>query len=235
MKIALCLSGVIGSSNRWSEGKELDYSIGYEYLNNAIMKHADVDVFIHSWSNQHEEGLTKLYKPVDSIFETQIDFGYDNPKSFAIMSQGYTKKTAVRLALNYSIKNNFEYDFVVLTRLDLAWIKQIDFNNLNVSNIYAAGPEVYGKINDFFFIANSCNIEKLVNVYNELSVLEDLTISETKGTIAPSYHRAVWKHLQRSNLLNITKYILYRPWGNPKWDGDVRLLRLDPNVKYLNE
>lgn len=235
MKIALCLSGVIGSSNRWSNGKELDYSIGYEYLNNAIMKHADVDVFIHSWSSQHKKGLTELYKPVDSIFETQIDFGYDNPKSFAIMSQGYTKKTAVRLALNYEIKNNFTYDFIILTRLDLAWIKQIDFNNLNPTNIYTAGPEAYGKINDFFFIANSCNMEKLVDVYDELPILEDLTITETKGTIAPSYHRAVWKHLQRSNLLNLTKYILHRPWGNPKWEGDVRLLRLDPNVKYLNE
>ena len=151
------------------------------------------------------------------------------------MSQGYTRKTAVRLALNYEIENNFEYDFILLTRFDLAWFKQFNFNQLDTSKVYAAGPEAHRKINDFFFLANSKNMEILTDTYDYLPELENLNINETNGTIAPSFHRAVWKHLQKSNLLHLTKYIMHRPWGNPKWEGDIRLLRLDPNVKYINE
>ena len=235
MKVALCLSGIVGSNQRWGKGYDLDYSIGYEHLKNSVIDQANVDVFIHSWSQEHEEGLCKLYNPVRSIFEKQVDFGYSNPKSFAIMSQGYTRKTAVRLALNYEIENNFEYDFILLTRFDLAWFKQFNFNQLDTSKVYAAGPEAHRKINDFFFLANSKNMEILTDTYDYLPELENLNINETNGTIAPSFHRAVWKHLQKSNLLHLTKYIMHRPWGNPKWEGDIRLLRLDPNVKYINE
>ena len=232
MKIALCLSGVVGSNQRWGKGYDLDYSIGYQHLKNAVIDN-NVDVFIHSWSQEHEEGLCKLYNPVNSIFEKQVDFKFTNPKSFAIMSQGYTRKTAVRLALNHAIENDFEYDFIIVTRFDLAWFKQINFNELDTSKIYAAGPEASGKINDFFFIANSKNMEILTDSYDVLPELENLNKGETGGTIAPSYHRAVWEHLRRSNLLSVTKYIFHRPWGSPRWEGDIRLLRLSPEVKYL--
>jgi hypothetical protein len=231
MKVALCLSGVIGSLNRWGKGNDIDYNEGYKYLKESIISRADTDIFIHSWSKNYEKELCELYKPVNSLFEEQIDFQYTNPKSFAIMSQGYTRKASVELALN----SNIEYDFIVLTRFDLAWFKPIDFNVLDNTKIYAAGPEANGKINDFFFIANKNNMKKLVDSFNYLDSLENLNIKETKGTIAPSYHRAIWKHLQKLNLLPITKYIMHRPWGNPAWVGDIRLLRLDPNIQTLNE
>tara|TARA_Y100001972_G_scaffold18773_2_gene21486 strand:+ start:929 stop:1624 length:696 start_codon:yes stop_codon:yes gene_type:complete len=227
MKVALCLSGIVGTKQKFGKGCDLDYSIGYEYLKDAIIKNADVDIFIHSWSIAHRDGLCKLYNPVDCIFEKQVDFGYSNPKSFATLSQAYTRKTSVRLALNYEIKNNFKYDFIVLTRFDLAWFKKINFKELNKDKIYAAGPEAYGKINDLFFIANSSNMEILTNCYDKLPMLENL------NSFDPSFHRAVWKHLNNSNLLPITKYIFNRPWGSSRWIGDVRLLRLDPNVKFL--
>lgn len=235
MKVALCLSGIVGSKQKFGKGFDLDYSVGYRYLKNAIIDKADVDVFIHSWSESHKDGLCDLYNPVDCVFEKQVDFNYSNPKSFAILSQAYTRKASVNLALSYEIKNNFKYDFVLLTRFDLAWFKSFNFKELDTSKIYAAGPEAFGKINDFFFLANSKNMETLVNVYDYLPELENLNINEVSGTIAPSYHRAVWKHLQKSNLLPITKYIMHRPWGNPAWVGDIRLLRLDPNIQTLHE
>ena len=116
MKVALCLSGMVGSSQRWGDGEQLDYRISYDYLKEVIINQCDVDIFIHSWSVEHEKELCNLYKPKDFLFEKQVDFKYKNPKSFAIMSQGYTRKSSVRLALNYEITNNINYDFIVLTR-----------------------------------------------------------------------------------------------------------------------
>jgi hypothetical protein len=230
MKVALCLSGMVGSSQRWGDGEQLDYRISYDYLKEVIINQCDVDIFIHSWSVEHEKELCNLYKPKDFLFEKQVDFKYKNPKSFAIMSQGYTRKSSVRLALNYEITNNINYDFIVLTRFDLAWFKKFNFDTMDKSKIYALGPEAHGKINDFVFISNPKNMEMLNDSYDKLSELEDLTKSETKGTVAPSYHRAIWKHLNKTGLLSKTEYIFNRPWGNPKWEGDVRLLRLHPNA-----
>ncbi len=229
-KIALCLSGVVGSVERWGKGNDLDFYEGYKHLKKAIIRNANTDIFIHSWSKKYEKELCKLYKPVNSFFEKQIDFKYQNPKSFAIMSQGYTRKSSVKLALDH----DKEYDFIVLTRFDLAWFKSINFNNLDKTKIYAAGPAADGKINDLFFIANKHNMKKLVESYDHIESLEDLNNKETGGTIAPSYHRVVWKHLKKINLLQKVEYILERPWGDSAWVGDVRLLRLDPNVRILN-
>ena len=230
-KVALCLSGVVGSLKRWGQGDDIDYRQGYEHLKKAIIDNANTDVFIHSWSKEYEKELSKLYKPVKSLFENQIDFKYQNPKSFAIMSQGYTRKSAVELALEHGK----EYDFLVITRMDLAWFKSIDFNKLDKSKIYAAGPKADGKINDLFFIANKNKMRELVESFNHIESLEDLNIDETGGTIAPSYHRVVWKHLKKVNLLKDVEYILNRPWGDSAWVGDVRLLRLDPNVLTLKK
>ena len=232
-KVALCLSGFVGSVKRWDPwlGDDLDYHQGYRYLKKAIIDNANTDVFIHSWSKKYEKELCKLYKPVNSLFEDQIDFKYPNPKSFAIMSQGYTRKSSVQLALDH----DKEYDFLVITRMDLAWFKSINFNNLDNSKIYAAGPKADGKINDLFFIANKNNMKKLVESFNYIESLEDLNMEETGGTIAPSPHRVIWKHLKNINLLKDVEYILHRPWGDSAWVGDVRLLRLDPNLQTLKK
>ena len=74
MKIALCLSGFIGNVNKWIDGEEIDYNYGYKYLNDAILSYGDVDVFIHSWSVPHEDGIKKLYNPVKSVFEPNKQF-----------------------------------------------------------------------------------------------------------------------------------------------------------------
>ena len=60
MKIALCLSGYIGNVDKWIKGEEIDYNYGYKYIKEAILDGYDVDVFIHSWSVPHEEGLKQL-------------------------------------------------------------------------------------------------------------------------------------------------------------------------------
>ncbi len=68
MKVALCMSGFIGNAEKWLGCQELDYIYGYKYISDSILNQGDSDVFIHSYSTEHEEGLNNLYKPVKSVF-----------------------------------------------------------------------------------------------------------------------------------------------------------------------
>ena len=74
MRIALCLSGLIGNAEKWLQGAELDYRYGHLYLKKSILDFGNVDVFIHSYSLEHQEGIEQLYKPVVSVFEPNLDF-----------------------------------------------------------------------------------------------------------------------------------------------------------------
>jgi hypothetical protein len=70
-RIALCLSGFVGTTGKHNCGEEIDYHYGYEnYMHQSILSYGDVDVFIHSWSVEHSDGLGELYKPVKSVYET---------------------------------------------------------------------------------------------------------------------------------------------------------------------
>jgi len=85
-KIALCLFGNVG--NRQNSGhrslnsdvtKESELAstnpqIAFGSIKKQIIDKYDADVFIHSWSTSHENELKKLYNPITSVFEKQIDF-----------------------------------------------------------------------------------------------------------------------------------------------------------------
>jgi len=76
MKVALCFYGLVGSKvGKNGQGEDLDPKIAYElYKKNIIDKNDQVDVFIHSWSYDHKDRLTDLYKPKKACVENQVDF-----------------------------------------------------------------------------------------------------------------------------------------------------------------
>ena len=74
MKIALCLTGLLGGlEGRNGSGKTIDPRNGFYWYYKNLLKDNDVDVFFHTWGNQSEE-LIKLYSPKKYLFEEQIDF-----------------------------------------------------------------------------------------------------------------------------------------------------------------
>lgn len=85
-KIALCLFGNVGNKKnsghrslnsnvtKESELASTNPHIAFNSIKKQIIDKYDTDVFIHSWSINHEDKLKKLYNPVASIFEKQIDF-----------------------------------------------------------------------------------------------------------------------------------------------------------------
>lgn len=128
MKVALCLHGLF-SSTQDSTSNGYD---GWEYIKEHILDVADVDVFIHSWEQERQETIKKLYKPVKSIFEPQKDFTpfvLDNelyslpnpPRSpQSVLSHLYSVAEAVKLVY----EDNTHYDIVIKSRFDLGRINR---------------------------------------------------------------------------------------------------------------
>ena len=253
MKVALCLSGFIGNINKWIDGPEIDYHYGYEeYIKKNILQGYDVDVFIHSWSTTHKDGITKLYNPKDSLFEPNIDFKLrgviekkqlPTPYSYAVKSMWYSRKKSIELVEAYEKQNSMKYDFVLLTRFDIALFKKFKFEQYDSDKIYIAGPvlgkrlpnghTIPHKINDMYFLANTKNMKKIVGLYE---TYEDIAVKENNNwpLESVSSHVVITNHFLNEGLFSITDTLFDRVWqSSTAWSGDVRFLRSDPNVKIL--
>ena len=178
MKIAFCLHGNVGclytnkGAFKWSE--DVDYRIGYSHFKKHIFdNNPQVDVFIHSWSKQYEDGINKLYKPKNSIFETQKEFnatGRDKIGTLrkkVTLSRWYSARESIRLKKEYEEKNNFKYDYVVSIRFDLLFLKDLNFSSLtDTSLLYVPFNDNYmshnPRIVDYFFFSNSENMDLFI-------------------------------------------------------------------------
>ena len=249
-KIALCLSGFIGSSGKWISGKEIDYNYGYDYIKFGILDNADVDVFIHSYSTNHKKGILDLYNPKKSVFEENKQFTIlgkkrdelPDPYAFSIKSMWYSRKRSVELAIDYERENNIAYDHILLTRFDIAFFKKFEFEKYDSSKLYIAGPiktiqsngeEYATKVNDVYFMGNSKTMSEVIDVYNTYE-----NIAKQENPDYPmervSSHKIMTYHLGEKGLFDNIDCALERPWGSSmKWYGDIRFLRADPNLKYI--
>ena len=70
MKVALCLSGLVGYSTKSGKGNPIDYRLAYQHFKKNISDNQiELDVFMHSWSVDYKSELIECYKPKDYIFE----------------------------------------------------------------------------------------------------------------------------------------------------------------------
>ena len=176
MRVALCLHGVVGHlyTNKpdriWTE--DVDYRIGLEHYRRHLFAVNDrVDVFIHSWSTQYAERLTRDYQPRRQIFETQIDFKQDTLPLNFLKSRWYSTQAVVELKKQYEQDQGFTYDWVMLSRFDLALLRDLDFKKYDRNIFYAARHgAIDGQKNDgwcdLFFFANSTDIDRFASLYD---------------------------------------------------------------------
>ena len=179
MRVALCLCGVVGNvyidKKEYSYHSDVDYRIGLEhYRNHLFSEQYDVDVFVHSWSTQHKEGISKDYQPKLSLFEEQIDFGLETKRLNFTKSRWYSTKRVVELKRQYEEANDFEYDWVLLSRFDLCLLKDLDFSMYNRDTFYAPHDCYDPKKSyespmflDYWFFSNSKNMDKFSILYDK--------------------------------------------------------------------
>ena len=154
-KVALCISGKVGNKEGHTGLKKSDFSIlnkGFHHYKKHIIDKNDADVFIHCWDKEFEEEIIKLYKPKKYIFEEQKLFkipryvkGSQRPWQFknaftrnqSTYSKWYSNKIVNSLRREYEEEVNMKYDFVMTTRFDIAFEKDVIFNQFNNQYFYA--------------------------------------------------------------------------------------------------
>lgn len=191
MKIALCLTGLIGCEDGiksyLGQSSKKVLTTAFNHTKKHILHNNDVDVFIHSWELSSQEDILNLYKPKSYKFEKQIvfkDIGnlpQGNPRVQAHFSKWYSIMEAMKLKESYEVENKFTYDFVIQTRFDLLWLQDINFSNFDTNTFHI--PHVIkngqpwgwptgwcnNEIGDLFFFSNSKNMDNFSQLYKHIN------------------------------------------------------------------
>src|SRR6185295_12151438 len=173
MRVALCLYGVVGhlytneQRRTWSE--DVDYRIGLEHYRRHLFAVNDcVDVFIHSWSTKYAKNIIRDYRPKKHLFQTQIDFEKRTTALNFLKSRWYSTKAVVELKKAYEREHGFKYDWVMLSRFDLALLRDLDFAQCDKQLFYAArhAPGDGSPFCDLFFFGNSSHVDLFASLYD---------------------------------------------------------------------
>jgi len=216
VRIAVCYFGLVGGVlGKSGYGHNISPEIGYYYYKkNLLNQNENVDIFMHSWSVNSKDELIDIYKPKKYIFQNQIHFNpwklipyqifhlrellpiflmnyakifkklYYN--SFISQSYWYSIKSSINLAKKYEKENKFKYDYIFVTRFDVAFFTEIIFRNYDPEYFYVSNrnhgpkfPSIYEWIpnknswddayGDLWYFSNSDNIGKLGNIYDNLT------------------------------------------------------------------
>ena len=158
VKIALCLCGLTGNINNYGIGSCLNNEFAYNHYKKHILNiNKNVDVFIHSWSVNSKEEIIKLYKPVDQQFEPQEFFNRDseyiqiNKEFFCVESRVNSILRCLALVKNHESKCKFKYDYIFVSRFDIALLSDILFEKLPKNRLVISHWNDRGKKNNHLF------------------------------------------------------------------------------------
>ncbi len=209
MKIAFCLYGLVGSATqKYGVGRDVDYRIGHHFNKKHIFdQNDDIDTFIHSWSTNHEEGLIETYEPKSYVIEEQIDFKQSSIRQNSFASRWYSLAMANQLKSIYEEENDFKYDWVILSRFDYIFNKDINLKDWDSDNFYishiqecidgACVCDNWGMYSDPWFIGNSSDVDLFSTLYENLS--------SYKG----HSHKDTLQHIQKTGLKPRLKHKFY--------------------------
>ena len=198
MKIALCLHGYIKNAEGNNAIKK-----SFEYIENKLIKKFNVDVFCHSWDISNQNTYENMYGKIskNAKFENQINFkdfdicknqswfdlGFDRQSTMyhsniieRHLSFLYSRNEAIKMAINYSNENNFNYDSIIVGRFDLGTRGKSTpqkyyatnfnfFEKSDMSNIHFAFWDQFNHgLPDHWFYGDSSCIEKVGNLYDNI-------------------------------------------------------------------
>lgn len=178
MKIALCLHGRSSGISR--KGLKVDWQGGFDHYkrhilipNKIINPFNRVDVFLHTDTAQKSE-IESAYQPRMAIFEEDKQFindpiirtipsfnlvndphvhAYNAPTAAehqSICAKWYSAQQSIRLKRQYEQQHNFQYDWVMQGRFDMAWQTDVIFAHFdpryfwvpNWETAYVNGKEI---------------------------------------------------------------------------------------------
>lgn len=222
MKVALCLSGIVGTDDKYGSGeKTINYKIGLKHFKERVFDVNDsVDVFFHTWSTDYEDRLKQAYNPVSYKSESQPFFS-EIPRQQAI----YCRWKGIKEVINLVKESGNEYDFILLTRFDIAFLVDFKFEKYDNSKFYVQGPPgppsngLY-LINDLWFFSNQ---EKMITFSN----LFDILGTDKYILHKDSNHELVRRYLLETGLHQNLQYIFKREWtgAHGKLSSDTPLVR----------
>ena len=216
MRIAFCLYGLVGSATeKYGLGADIDYRIGHHLNEKYIFdKNDTIDVFIHSWSTDYEKGLVDVYKPKNYIIEKQIDFKQSSVRQNSIASRWYSLAMVNQLKSLYEEENDFKYDWVMLSRFDYVFNKDLIFKDLDNKYFYnshilecvggSCKCDSYGAYSDPWFFGNSSDIDLFSTMYEKWG-----TYCTTPGVLLHSSHKETLHHIKQTGLKSRLKHIFY--------------------------
>ena len=249
MKIALCLHGLIGSKHpgkSWSKwgGEQEVLDECYASFSKHFLSKVDVDVFFHTWDEEYENQLVEKFQPKLYKIEPQKvwadedmvewkQYQADDERVQAHYSRWYAAKEVNSLKNKYEFENNFKYDFVMLSRFDMIWTRDIFFNTYNPSHFYIPGThDAHGnpfgwpnshhgnEVADLWQISSSENMDKFCTMYDNINIYINEGCPIWKGI---SSHMLVKYHLQKLELLPNKIGVLYNDMSS--YLGDFLLYR----------
>ena len=195
MKTAICFYGLVGGKNnfqkthKWMNFKNSDdfCEIAHRhYKNHIFLKNNNIDIFVHTWSVDYKEVIESLYNPISSEYQEQKTFDqrprHFDPKAdrkiWGAFSRWYSTKKVIDLKKQHERENKFTYDCVMLTRFDIAFMRDLCFEDYNMENFYAAGQKNKNHVHvtsdkyvaDWWFFSNSKNMDDFCNLYEDMSI-----------------------------------------------------------------
>ncbi len=156
--------------------------------------------------------LCKFFKPI--VYKKMMMTKYE--ESFRAYSRWYSSKKSLELKKIYEDENSFKYDVVMISRFDVAFFSDLNFEQYDMKYFYTShwndlplegqDKEFANLVNqyegkrliDFWFFSNSVNMDKFSKLYNRI---EDYSID---------VHYASKQHVDRVIGKDKIRYIFYR-------------------------
>lgn len=171
MRIALILRGINYTENYLHRDGKKPHHINFMDVANTVKSNViqsfsnmghTVDVFVHTYYSNKMTELLEFYKPVKSIFTSYrlMNIGSDQEgvKEPMLIERHLE---IVNMVEHYEKDFNFNYDAIVITRLDLYFYKamhelQLDFSCVNIPFWHIARPHnaanIFSSEDNFIFL-----------------------------------------------------------------------------------
>ena len=224
MKIAYCISGVVGGLKGKSGERLAGSSMVLNLSATSTQKHVidtnpEIDIFIHTWNDDLVDEMTNYYSPKKIVAEPQKIFEIpkhlpNNSRVQNHYSRWYSNQRVIELKSCYETENKFTYDLVIVTRFDLWWAVDIDFSVYDPSffwvpvvyHNYGGNPVKYGwpnRTNEFYdqiFMSNSSIVDIFYTLYDYLDEYTKPGQCESWNNIS-SHFLSVW-HCKKMGILS---------------------------------